>query len=119
VREAAGQEARISVLKFESGRWFSCDIVLNLGGTNRDKNVVVIVAVHLNLIIGHEFNLENTNVLILENDMMMGLSRDVDCRGLGESEDRGKQDNGEKGAFHGMNSSRRYLALGSGLWEHN
>jgi hypothetical protein len=45
--------------------------------------------VHLNLIAGREFNLENTNVLILENDMMMGLSRDVDCRGLGESEDRG------------------------------
>jgi hypothetical protein len=60
----------------------------------------MIVAVHLNLIVGSEFHFEDAHVLVLKNEMMMGLGCDVDCRGLGESEQGRKKKDGNQSTFH-------------------
>jgi hypothetical protein len=60
----------------------------------------MIVAVHLNLIVGSEFHFEDAHILVLEREMMMRLGRDVECRGLGESEQGRKKKDGDQSRFH-------------------
>jgi hypothetical protein len=105
VCEWAREETRLAVLQLEIGERLACDVVLELSGTEGYIDVIVIVAVHECLLMRRDFDFEDSDILVLEGEMMMGLGGDVDFGRLGVSDESDQQENGYESAFHATNSS--------------
>jgi hypothetical protein len=96
---------------------FAGNGVDDLGGADRDEDVVVAMPVHQSLGMRREVDVEDADLIVGEDDVVVGLDRDFDFWGGLRGEDRSQEEEEEEEedrAAHGRDCSiGRLLTLGS------
>jgi len=80
VGEAATREVRFAVLEDEMDFWFVGNGVDNVGGAERNENVVVIVLMKLRLVVRRNFDVVNADILVFDLQVMVWFPGDSSVR---------------------------------------
>jgi hypothetical protein len=78
VGEVAGDKTRFAILQLERDWRLALDVVLDLGGAERDVDVVVVMSVHEGRVMGLDLYLKHAHIFVFEGEMVMGLGREFD-----------------------------------------
>jgi hypothetical protein len=87
VGKVAGRKSGATVFEVYVDGRLSRDFVGDVSVTQRDRDVIVAMAVHEGRGMGRDLDLKNAHIFVFESHVMRGLSGDLDfCCGLGKQQ---------------------------------
>ena len=89
VGEVPGDKTGFAILQLERDGRLALDVVLDLGGAERDVDVVVMMNVHEGRVMGWNFDLKHADIFVFEGEVVMGLGGEFDLGSALCSQDDG------------------------------